>query len=151
RARGGAHLVPRQELLTDAAGQAAPASGDVTGGTAHASTGAAGSAARGPHDVAVETERSSGGEPIRRRGSPASIALLAGEPSGDHHGAALARALRQRLPGVRLVGLGGPAMEAEGVELLAGLDDLAVMGFAEVVKRIGFFRKLERRVSGMLV
>lgn len=37
-------------------------------------------------------------------------------------------------------------MEAEGVELLAGLDDLAVMGFAEVVRRLGFFRRLEGRV-----
>lgn len=37
-------------------------------------------------------------------------------------------------------------MEAEGVDLLAGLDDLAVMGFAEVIRRLGFFRRLERRV-----
>lgn len=72
--------------------------------------------------------------------------LLAGEPSGDHHGALLARALRARLPGVRLSGLGGPAMAREGVELLAGLDDLAVMGFVEVARRIRFFRGLERRV-----
>lgn len=76
--------------------------------------------------------------------------LLAGEASGDHHGAALARALRARIPEVRFVGLGGPLMEAEGVELLADLDDLAVMGFAEVVARIGFFRRLERRVRGVL-
>jgi len=37
-------------------------------------------------------------------------------------------------------------MEAEGVELLAGLDQLAVMGFAEVVRHLGFFRRLEQRV-----
>ncbi|MEX2473263.1 MAG: lipid-A-disaccharide synthase [Gemmatimonadota bacterium] len=78
------------------------------------------------------------------------IALLAGEPSGDHHGAALARALKERLAGVRLSGLGGPLMEAEGVDLLAGLDDLAVMGFAEVIRRLGFFRRLERRVRDHL-
>ncbi len=41
-------------------------------------------------------------------------------------------------------------MAAEGVELLAGLDDLAVMGFAEVVRRLGFFRRLERRVRDHL-
>jgi lipid-A-disaccharide synthase len=41
-------------------------------------------------------------------------------------------------------------MEAEGVDLLAGLDDLAVMGFAEVVRRLGFFRRLERRVRDHL-
>ncbi len=37
-------------------------------------------------------------------------------------------------------------MAAEGVRLLAGLDDLAVMGFVEVVRRLGFFRRLERDV-----
>ncbi len=41
-------------------------------------------------------------------------------------------------------------MAAEGVRLLAGLDDLAVMGFAEVVRRLGFFRALERRVRRLL-
>ncbi|MDZ7779735.1 MAG: lipid-A-disaccharide synthase [Gemmatimonadota bacterium] len=76
-----------------------------------------------------------------------SIALLAGEPSGDHHGAALARSLRHRFPDARLSGLGGPLMRAEGVQLLAGLDDLAVMGFAEVVRRLGFFRRLERELK----
>jgi lipid-A-disaccharide synthase len=37
-------------------------------------------------------------------------------------------------------------MAAEGVELLAGLDRLAVMGFAEVVRHVGFFRALLRNV-----
>ena len=75
------------------------------------------------------------------------ILLLAGEASGDQHGAGVARALRLRLPNVHLVGLGGALMEREGVELLAGLDDLAVMGFTEIVGRLEFFRALERRVT----
>jgi lipid-A-disaccharide synthase len=62
------------------------------------------------------------------------------------HGARLARALRRRIPGVRLIGLGGPHMAAEGVELLAGVDDLAVMGFVEVLGRLPFFFRLRRRV-----
>lgn len=37
-------------------------------------------------------------------------------------------------------------MAAEGVELMAELDDLAVMGFVEVLARLPFFRRLERRV-----
>jgi len=78
------------------------------------------------------------------------VLLLAGEASGDEHGAALAGALKRRLPDVRLAGLGGPLMEAEGVELLAGLDDLAVMGFAEVLPRLAFFRRLERRIRKRL-
>jgi lipid-A-disaccharide synthase len=78
------------------------------------------------------------------------ILMLAGEASGDHHGAGVAKALRSTLPGVRLVGLGGPDMEAQGVELLAGLDQLAVMGFVEVLRHLGFFRQLMARVEGLL-
>ncbi|MEX0980038.1 MAG: lipid-A-disaccharide synthase [Gemmatimonadota bacterium] len=77
--------------------------------------------------------------------------MLAGEASGDHHGAQVARALRERWPDATLIGLGGDRMAAEGVELLAGLDDLAVMGFAEVVARLPWFLGLERRVKELLV
>ncbi|MEX2466525.1 MAG: lipid-A-disaccharide synthase [Gemmatimonadota bacterium] len=83
---------------------------------------------------------------VPRLGLLTHVFLLAGEPSGDHHGAALARALKDRFPDLRLTGLGGPRMRAEGVELLAGLEDLAVMGFVEVLRRLRFFRGLERDV-----
>ena len=76
--------------------------------------------------------------------------MLAGEASGDHHGARLVGALRRRWPGGRIVGLGGEAMGAQGVELFAGLEELAVMGFAEVVTRIPFFLRLERRILALL-
>jgi lipid-A-disaccharide synthase len=78
------------------------------------------------------------------------ILLLAGEASGDLHGAHLARALRRRFPGVRLLGTGGEGMRREGVELIAGLDELAVMGFAEVVSRLPYFWRLEGRVRRIL-
>ena len=74
------------------------------------------------------------------------ILMLAGEPSGDLHGAALARALLEKWPTARLFGLGGERMAAAGVECMAGLDRLAVMGFAEVVRHLDFFRRLMRRV-----
>ncbi|GMR12882.1 MAG: lipid-A-disaccharide synthase [Gemmatimonadota bacterium] len=78
------------------------------------------------------------------------ILLLAGEASGDRHGAGVARALKARYPDSELVGLGGPLMRAEGVELMMGLEQLAVMGFVEVVFRLPFFWKLERRVRRLL-
>jgi len=78
------------------------------------------------------------------------IFISAGEESGDLHGAALARALRQRFPGARLIGLGGARMEAEGVELLAGLRELAVMGFVEVIRHLPFFVDLRKRVFAAL-
>lgn len=76
--------------------------------------------------------------------------MLAGEASGDAHGARVAREIRRRWPGARLVGLGGEGMAEMGVDLLAGLDELSVMGFAEVVGRLPFFRRLERRIRAVL-
>jgi lipid-A-disaccharide synthase len=78
------------------------------------------------------------------------VLLLAGEPSGDLHAARLAGALSSGFPGVRLVGLGGPRMAEAGVELLAGLDQLAVMGFVEVLAHLPFFWRLHRRLERLL-
>ena len=78
------------------------------------------------------------------------VLILAGEASGDLYGGALAVALKERLPDAEMVGTGGPRMKDAGVELLAGLDELAVMGFAEVLPRLGFFWKLERRITQLL-
>jgi lipid-A-disaccharide synthase len=83
--------------------------------------------------------------------TPPTILLSAGEPSGDLHGARLARALKQRWPEASLYGLGGPRMAAEGVELLAEPERLAVMGLVEVVKDLPFFLGLLRRVRRELV
>ena len=76
--------------------------------------------------------------------------ILAGEASGDAHGARVAREIRRRWPGVDMVGLGGGGMAGAGVRLLAELDELAVMGFVEVLRRLPFFRRLERRLAGLL-
>lgn len=77
--------------------------------------------------------------------------LLAGEASGDQHGAHLARALRTRFPSARLLGTGGERMEAEGVERVAGVESMAVMGFAEVAARLPYFLRLERRLRALMV
>lgn len=74
------------------------------------------------------------------------IFLSAGEASGDLHGAELAAELRRRRPDVRLYGLGGSRMAEAGVELLADLDRLAVLGFAEVVTHIPDLVLLRRDV-----
>ena len=70
------------------------------------------------------------------------IALLAGEPSGDRLGAALVRALRREAD-VEIIGLGGPAMEAEGVRSFFPIAELSVMGLVEVLPRA---RRILRRV-----
>ena len=78
--------------------------------------------------------------------SQPTVFLSAGEASGDQHGEELARELRLRIPGVQLVGLGGSRMAAQGVELLADLDRLAVLGFAEVARRLPDLWSLRRQV-----
>jgi len=75
------------------------------------------------------------------------IFLSAGEPSGDLHGGEVAEALTRLLPDAELVGLGGDRMAEAGVELLAHVDDLAVMGFTEVASRIPYFLGLLRRLK----
>jgi len=83
-------------------------------------------------------------------GTERAVLLLAGEPSGDAHAGALAAELRGRRPDLRLLGTGGEAMRASGVELLARLDELAVMGLTEIVSRLAFFRTLEKRLDRVL-
>jgi lipid-A-disaccharide synthase len=70
------------------------------------------------------------------------VFLSAGEPSGDLHGANLAEALRQRIPGVELVGFGGDRMAAAEVQLLYPLTRLAVMWLGRVLANFGSFLHL---------
>lgn len=74
------------------------------------------------------------------------VFLSAGESSGDLHAARLARELLRRDQDLRLVGLGGSRMRDAGVELLADLDTLAVMGFTEVVRSLPKLLLLRWRV-----
>ena len=83
-------------------------------------------------------------------GSGPTVFLSAGESSGDLHAARLARELRARQPDVRLLGLGGSRMRDQGVELLADLDTLAVMGFTEVLARLPRLLAVRWRVWRLL-
>ncbi len=76
--------------------------------------------------------------------------ILAGEASGDTHGARVATELRRRWPRAEMVGLGGAQMANAGVKLLCGLRELSAMGLVEVLGRLGFHWRLERRLRSML-
>ncbi len=72
------------------------------------------------------------------------IYLVAGEHSGDVLGARLMLALRAARPEVQFAGIGGPRMEAAGLQTLFPMADLAVMGLLEVLPRV---RQLRRRLQ----
>jgi len=82
--------------------------------------------------VANATRDASGGAPLRG-GRPVTIGIVAGEASGDALAATLIVALRQRLPGVRFVGIAGPKMEDAGCEAWVPLETLSVRGFVEII------------------
>lgn len=62
--------------------------------------------------------------------------IVAGEASGDRHGARLMRALRARCPEARFSGVGGEAMAEAGLRTLHDLSSLSVMGFVEVLPKL---------------
>jgi lipid-A-disaccharide synthase len=75
---------------------------------------------------------------------PLTLMLVCGEPSGDQLGGELMAGLKLLAgDGVRITGVGGTAMAAQGLQSLFPLDDMAVMGLREVVPRIP---KILRRV-----
>ncbi len=74
------------------------------------------------------------------------ILVFAGEVSGDQHGALVVDEIRHSFPEASFFGTGGGELAQRGVTLWANLDDLAVMGFVEVVPRIPYFRRLRREV-----
>ena len=71
------------------------------------------------------------------------VFLVAGELSGDRLGGALMEGLRQLVPDVEFAGVGGPLMAAQGLESLFPMDELSVMGIAEVLPK---YRHLVKRM-----
>jgi lipid-A-disaccharide synthase len=65
------------------------------------------------------------------------VLLVAGEASGDLHGADLIAALRTRVPGVRVRGIGGARLRASGMDTLIDVTTLSTMGLVEARERIG--------------
>lgn len=69
--------------------------------------------------------------------------VIAGEASGDALGAALLAGLKSLRPDLQVRGIGGPLMQAEGLQSLFPMDELSVMGLAEVLPK---YAHLKRRI-----
>jgi lipid-A-disaccharide synthase len=77
----------------------------------------------------------------------ARIFLSAGEPSGDLHGAAVVRALRQRLPHAALDAFGGPRMAEAGATVLFPMEGFAAFGIVEIIEKVPAHYRLLRRME----
>tara|TARA_R110000868_G_scaffold84822_6_gene238974 strand:+ start:50422 stop:51558 length:1137 start_codon:yes stop_codon:yes gene_type:complete len=61
------------------------------------------------------------------------IMLIAGEASGEEHGASLVKAISSKSSNIIFTGIGGREMRAAGVDTFADCAELAVMGFTDVI------------------
>lgn len=78
------------------------------------------------------------------------ILIVAGEPSGDLRAAELINALREVLPQIEVVGVGGEEMLKAGAKLYYNITNLAVVGFIEVLRNLSKFRKIFKLLTEKL-
>lgn len=86
------------------------------------------------------------------------VVIIAGEASGDQHGANLVRAMQKKHPQSFFCGIGGPALRQANVRILVDASELSVVGFTEVfsktrgiLKGIGMIRNLLKSLQPDLV
>ncbi|MGE5177590.1 MAG: hypothetical protein ACM3PF_00705, partial [Bacteroidota bacterium] len=110
------------------------------GGGGDRARGAAGRRS-GPPAGRAESRPERSGRPRRSRLTFPRLVIAAGDPSGDRLGAALLAALRARGVRVEAAGLAGPALRSVGIEPVAAMESVAVMGFAEVIRHLPAIRR----------
>lgn len=76
--------------------------------------------------------------------------IIAGEASGDAHGAGVVRELKLRNPALECFGIGGDKMEREGMTLTYHVRDMSFMGFVEVLKHLPHIRAVEHTLEELL-
>jgi len=79
--------------------------------------------------------------------SPARVLIIAGENSGDKHGASLVQAFREIDPSVEFFGVGGARMREAGVRLINTVEDLAVVGIFEILSQLPRIRHVFTRIK----
>ncbi len=79
--------------------------------------------------------------------SPARVLIIAGENSGDKHGASLVQAFQEIDPSVEFFGVGGARMREAGVRLINTVEDLAVVGIFEILSQLPRIRHVFTRIK----
>lgn len=78
--------------------------------------------------------------------APGPLLMVAGEASGDLHGARLLAELHRRLPGLEAFGLGGDELAAAGLERLAAASEISVVGLVEALAVLPKARRIFREL-----
>ena len=79
---------------------------------------------------------------------PLCVLIVAGEASGDMHGAGIVKALLQAEPDAEIFGIGGNHMRAAGMEILYHINAMGILGFTEVLRHLPFIRRVMRDLVG---
>lgn len=79
------------------------------------------------------------------------VMIVAGEASGDLHGANLVRAARTLAPDLEFFGMGGEMLRQTGVELLVDLEHMSLMGISEIFAKLGHALDALKRLKAALV
>lgn len=79
------------------------------------------------------------------------VFVIAGEPSGDQLGGALMAGLRQLHPDIGFQGIGGPVMAGQGLSSRFSMDELSIMGLAEVLPRYFHLKRRIRETAQAIV
>jgi len=78
------------------------------------------------------------------------VMIVAGEASGDLHGSNLVKAIHCIDPQIRFYGIGGEKLRSAGVEIVADLSEMAVVGLTEVLSKLGFILGVRRKLKKIL-
>ena len=78
------------------------------------------------------------------------VMIIAGEASGDMHGAGVVRELKRHNPSMEIFGIGGDAMAREGMTLAYHVRELSFMGFVEVIQHLPLIRSVEKTLEQLL-
>ncbi|OGV98448.1 MAG: lipid-A-disaccharide synthase [Nitrospinae bacterium RIFCSPLOWO2_02_FULL_39_110] len=74
------------------------------------------------------------------------LLIITGEDSGDLYGGNLAKEIQRLSPDINISGVGGRRMRSAGVDIFCDVSDISVVGFWEVIEKLGLIRRLYKQV-----
>ena len=84
-------------------------------------------------------------------GNPFCVTILAGEVSGDQHGAKLVSAMQKKTPTLFFCGMGGDALRRAGVRIVVEASELTVVGITEVFAKIPAILQARAKIKKLLI